>query len=222
MSPVPGGLSDRFGRRPVLLVSLATLGVDYLVMAVAPTLWLLFLGRAVAGVAGATYATATAYIADVTPREGRAAAFGLVGAGFGVGFVLGPAIGGLIGDPSVWSYYAKEAFAWSNAQIGLSLAAVGIGFAVVQGGLIRIFLARLGERLTGYLGFALNFAGMVGIGIATQGWMIYALMPITALGDITKPALSGLISNRVADDAQGELQGVLSSTQSVMTVVSLS
>jgi MFS transporter, DHA1 family, tetracycline resistance protein len=122
--------------------------------------------------------------------------------------------------PSVWSFYTKEAFAWSNAQIGLSLAAVGIGFAVVQGGLIRIFLARLGERRTGYLGFALNFVGMLGFGLATQGWMIYALMPVTALGDIAKPALTGLMSNRVPDDAQGELQGVLSSGQSVMTVVS--
>lgn len=230
MSPVLGGLSDRFGRRPVLLVSLATLGADYLVMAVAPSLWLLFIGRAVAGVAGATYGTATAYIADVTPREKRAAAFGLIGAGFGVGFVMGPAIGGLMGElgtrapffaaaavalanlaygwlvlpeslppgrrrafdwrranplgglmqvarvptvgwlvaaslaytlahyvyPAVWSYYTKEAFAWSNAKIGVSLAAVGAGFAIVQGGLIRIFLSRLGERRTGYLGFLLN------------------------------------------------------------------
>lgn len=96
--PLLGNLSDRYGRRPVLLLALSALAVDYVVMAVAPTLWLLFVARIAAGAAGATYATANAYLADLTPPEKRAAAFGLVGAGFGAGFVLGPAIGGLLGE----------------------------------------------------------------------------------------------------------------------------
>lgn len=293
-SPILGALSDRYGRRPVLLISLATLGVDYLVMAMAPSLWLLFLGRVVAGIAGATYSTANAYIADVTPREGRAAAFGLIGAGFGVGFVLGPVIGGFMGEfgtrapfyaaaalafvnfaygwfflpeslapekrraftwrraspfgaarqiarlpmvawfvgvsflyglshfvyPSVWSFYTKESFDWSPAEIGQSLALVGIGFAVVQIVLIRVFLRWFGEVWTAYLGLALNVLGLTAIALATEGWMIYALLPLIALGDIVKPALTGLMSNRVDDDAQGELQGVIASAQAVTTVIS--
>ena len=293
-SPTIGNLSDRYGRRPVLLISLLTLGIDYIVMAVAPTLWLLFVGRIVAGIAGATYSTATAYIADVTPREERAAAFGLIGAGFGVGFVLGPVVGGLMGElgtrapfyaaaavafanfaygwfvlpeslspekrrffdwaranplgafrqlsrlpavawlvaanflfslahyvyPAIWSFFTKEAFAWSNAEIGISLAMVGVGFAVVQGGLIRIILRTLGEVRTAVAGFLLNVVGMVGLAFATHGWMVYALIPVTALSAVVTPALTGLMANRVADDSQGELQGVLSSVQAVTSVIS--
>src|SRR5262245_52803148 len=97
-SPVLGALSDRFGRRPVLLLSTLGLGLDYILMAVAPNLVWLFLGRVVSGITAATFSTANAYIADVTPAEKRAGAFGLVGAAFGVGFVLGPALGGITGD----------------------------------------------------------------------------------------------------------------------------
>jgi DHA1 family tetracycline resistance protein-like MFS transporter len=97
-SPVLGALSDRFGRRPVLLLSTLGLGLDYILMAVAPSLAWLFIGRLLSGITAATFSTANAYIADVTPPERRASAFGLVGAAFGVGFVLGPAIGGIAGD----------------------------------------------------------------------------------------------------------------------------
>jgi DHA1 family tetracycline resistance protein-like MFS transporter len=97
-SPVLGALSDRFGRRPVLLLSTLGLGLDYMLMAVAPNLAWLFVGRLVSGITAATFSTANAYIADVTPPERRAGAFGLVGAAFGLGFVLGPAIGGIAGD----------------------------------------------------------------------------------------------------------------------------
>jgi Arabinose efflux permease len=96
-SPVQGALSDRYGRRPVILLSNLGLGIDFLVMALAPTLWLLFVGRAISAVASASFTTANAYVADVTPRERRAAAFGMIGAAFGVGFVVGPALGGLLG-----------------------------------------------------------------------------------------------------------------------------
>jgi DHA1 family tetracycline resistance protein-like MFS transporter len=97
-APILGGLSDRFGRRPVLLFSLAAFGVDYFVMGFAPTLGWLFVGRALAGMAGASFTPAYAYVADISPPEKRAQNFGLMGAGFGVGFILGPALGGLLGE----------------------------------------------------------------------------------------------------------------------------
>ena len=96
-APILGNLSDRFGRRPILLYSVASLGIDYLVMAMAPTIAWLFVGRALAGIAGASFTTAYAYITDISPPEKRAQNFGMIGAAFGAGFILGPAIGGLLG-----------------------------------------------------------------------------------------------------------------------------
>ncbi|WP_449427323.1 TCR/Tet family MFS transporter [Rhodanobacter umsongensis] len=96
-SPVQGALSDRFGRRTVILISSFGLGIDFIVMALAPVLWLLFLGRAVSGICAASFSTANAYIADITPKEKRAAAFGMLGAAFGIGFIIGPALGGFLG-----------------------------------------------------------------------------------------------------------------------------
>lgn len=97
-SPVLGALSDRYGRRPVILISCFGLGLDYILMALAPTLWWLFVGRVISGITAASYPTAGAYIADVTPPEKRAAGFGMIGAAWGVGFVMGPALGGLLGE----------------------------------------------------------------------------------------------------------------------------
>ncbi len=97
-APVLGNLSDRFGRRPVLLFALLALGLDYLIMGFAPVIGWLFIGRLVAGMAGASFTPAYAYIADITPPEKRAQSFGLMGAAFGIGFILGPAIGGLLGS----------------------------------------------------------------------------------------------------------------------------
>lgn len=96
--PTIGALSDRFGRRPVLLASVATLAIDFLIMGLAHSLWLLFIGRALSGISGATYSTANAYIADVTEPEDRGRAFGMIGAAFGFGFVFGPVIGGFLGS----------------------------------------------------------------------------------------------------------------------------
>src|SRR2546421_6309045 len=96
-APVLGNLSDRFGRRPVILFALLALGLDYLIMAVAPNIVWLFVGRTIAGMAGASYTPAYAYLADVSPPEKRAQNFGLVGAAFGSGFIVGPAVGGLLG-----------------------------------------------------------------------------------------------------------------------------
>ena len=292
--PTLGNLSDRFGRRPVLLVSLFSLAVDYLIMGLAPTLWLLFAGRALAGIAGATFSTANAYMADISPPERRAQNFGLIGAGFGVGFIAGPLIGGLAGElgtrapffvaaalalanfvygalvlpetlapenrrrfdwrranpfgaarqiasmptvawffvamflfnlahhsyPAVWSFYAKEAFAWTNAEIGLSLAIVGISFAVAQGWLIRIAIPRVGEVPTAFWGFVLSIAGLVCFGLATEGWMIYVIIPFTGLGALITPAMTALMSRRVPADAQGELQGALAGVLGVTLIIS--
>ena len=98
LGPLIGTISDRFGRRPVLLASLFALGVDYVILALAPSLAWLVAGRVLAGILGETISTANAYVADITPREGRAAAFGLIGAAFGVGFTLGPLLGGVLGE----------------------------------------------------------------------------------------------------------------------------
>lgn len=293
LGPTVGSLSDRVGRRPVLLVSLATLAVDYLIMGLAQSLWLLFLGRLLAGAAGATYATANAVIADSSAPDRRARNFGLIGAGFGIGFIVGPVLGGLAGEigtrapfyaaaalaaanlcygalvlpetlapanrrrfdwrranpfgavrqlarvptvawlvlcfllynlghhvyPAVWSFYTQEAFGWDTAQVGLSLSLVGVGFALVQGGLIRLILARFGEAATAWIGFLVSIPPLLWLAVATEGWMAYAVIPVTALGAVLSPALTGLMANRVADDAQGELQGVLSSCTGVTMIL---
>ncbi len=97
-SPIMGALSDRFGRKPVAVLSNIGLGLDYIVLALAPSVGWLFLGRVINGITSATFSTASAYIADVTPPEGRAAKFGMLGAAFGLGFVIGPALGGFLGE----------------------------------------------------------------------------------------------------------------------------
>jgi DHA1 family tetracycline resistance protein-like MFS transporter len=119
-SPLLGALSDRFGRRPVVLLSNFGSGLDYILMALAPNLAWLFVGRLISGITSASIPTAYAYIADVTPREQRAKSFGLIGAAFGAGFVLGPAIGGLLGgiDPRL-PFWASAAFSLANACYGL-------------------------------------------------------------------------------------------------------
>jgi DHA1 family tetracycline resistance protein-like MFS transporter len=119
-SPVQGALSDRFGRRTVILISCAGLGLDFILMALAPNLLWLFVGRIISGIAAASFSTAGAYISDVTPPEKRAASFGMMGAAFGVGFVLGPAIGGILGDISPrLPFWAAAFMALANVAWGL-------------------------------------------------------------------------------------------------------
>lgn len=119
-SPIIGMLSDRFGRRRVLLLSNFGLGLDYLVMALAPTIGWLFAGRVVSGITGASWTTAGAYVADVTPREQRAAGFGMLGAAFGLGFVLGPALGGILGEVDIrLPFWAAGAMTLANACWGI-------------------------------------------------------------------------------------------------------
>ncbi len=122
-APVLGNLSDRFGRRPVLLYAVGALGVDYLIMGLAPTLGWLFLGRTISGMAGASFTPAYAYVADVSPPERRAQNFGLIGAAFGLGFILGPALGGLLGGLGPRAPFFAAA--------GLSLLNVAYGFVVL-------------------------------------------------------------------------------------------
>ncbi|MDV3250561.1 TCR/Tet family MFS transporter [Devosia sp. BK] len=119
-SPVLGNLSDRFGRRPILLASLLGLTFDYLMMSIAPFVWYLFIGRIIAGIAGAALATATAYMADITPPHKRTHRFGLIGAAFGLGFIIGPVIGGELGElgPRV-PFYAAAGLAFANFLFGL-------------------------------------------------------------------------------------------------------
>jgi DHA1 family tetracycline resistance protein-like MFS transporter len=119
-SPIQGSLSDHFGRRPVILISCAGLGLDFILMALAPNIWWLLVGRVISGITAASFSTAGAYIADVTPPEKRAASFGLIGAAFGVGFVLGPALGGVLGNISPrLPFWASAVMALANVCWGL-------------------------------------------------------------------------------------------------------
>ncbi len=293
-SPTIGNLSDRFGRRPILLISLAVLALDYLIMALAGSIWLLLLGRLVGGIASATQSTATAYIADISKPEEKSARFGLVGAAFGIGFVFGPLLGGLLAEfgtrapfyaaaalasanlvlgylilpetvtdairrpfewrranpvgalkhigrlpgvkhflaiyfvyqvaffvyPTTWAYYTTASFGWGPDMIGYSLAAFGISIAIVQGLLIRFILKALGEENT--VLYAIVFSGFAFIALAfiTNGVVAMILTPLTALGAVGTPAMQGFMSRVVPDDAQGELQGVLTSAQGVATIIS--
>lgn len=291
-SPVLGGLSDRFGRRPVLLLSLLAFGIDYALMGLAPSLVWLFIGRAVAGAAGASVTTANAYMADVSPPSKRAANFGLIGAAWGVGFVIGPVLGGFLGEfgprvpffasaalalanvtygffvlpetlppekrrafdwrranpigslvrmarhpvlggligvlvlyqiahdanPSVWSYYTMEKFGWSERDVGLSLGVVGVLIAVVYGGLVGPIVGKLGEQRTVIFGLLFMAAGFYGYSLATRSWVMIAFIFPFALGCVAMPALRGMMANRVEADEQGELQGALTSLQSLTAI----
>ncbi|CUJ87280.1 Tetracycline resistance protein, class C [Shimia thalassica] len=292
--PVIGNLSDRFGRRPVLLISLVVMALDYVVMAVAGSIWLLFAGRIVGGITAATHSTASAYMADISAPDEKARNFGLIGAAFGVGFVFGPALGGLLAEfgtrapfwgaavlaamnaalgwyvlketvtdkirrpfnwrranplgallavtklpglaslllvffcyqvatavyPAIWSYFTTERFGWSPGMIGVSLAAFGLGFAIVQGGLVAPSIKRFGHRGTVALGLAIEVVTLCFLGVVNWGALVLAAVPFAALGALGMPALQGIMSRRVADDAQGELQGVLTSLMSLATIMS--
>lgn len=293
-APTLGNLSDRFGRRPVLLISMAVLAADYVVMSFAHTIWLLIIGRIIAGIAAGTHATALAYMADISAPEKRSQNFGLISAGFGMGFVLGPLVAAFLGDidprapfvaaavlaaanfafgyfilpeslpqdrrrpfqwrranpagglmqigalpgvrlllvvmlayqianfvyPSIWAYYGQAAFGWTSRMIGLSLTVYGISMAVVQGGLIRLVLPRLGETRTVYWGLMLNVTCLICYGLASEAWMVWALIPISAMGAVVAPAMQGVMSRAAGPDQQGELQGVLASVSSLSMILS--
>src|SRR5947199_365872 len=174
-SPLIGALSDRFGRRPVLILSSFGLGVDYMVMALAPNLAWLLLGRILSGITASSYATAAAYVADVTPAERRAAAFGMVGAAWGIGFILGPAVGALN--------------------------------LTVQGGLVKRFINRFGERNALITGLIAGAAAFVVWGLApTPDVFLLAIVVFAPIGFV-QPALQSLMTRRVRPSEQGQLQG---------------
>lgn len=292
-APIMGGLSDRYGRRPVLLASLFGFGVDYIFLAFAPTLGWLFVGRIIAGMMGASFTTASAYIADVSTPETRAQNFGIIGAAFGLGFIIGPMLGGVLetfgsrvpfmvsaglsllnclygyfvlpesltvehrrkfewsrANPvssllnlkrypvilglvaslvmvyisahavqTNWAYYTMEKFKWTPTMVGISLAVVGLVFAIVQGGLIRIIIPKLGQERSVYTGLGLNALGFVLFALATKSWMMFAFTVVYCLGGIAGPALQGIISTQVPANEQGELQGALTSLASVTSIV---
>ena len=292
-APTLGSLSDSFGRKPVLLVALVVMAFDYVLMALATTIWLLVIGRVIGGITAATHSTANAFMADISTPEEKAANFGLIGAAFGMGFVLGPLLGGLLATygtrapfwaaavlaggnaifgwmvlpetvtdrirrpfslaranplgafrnigrlpglkklmtvsflisvafyvyPAVWSYFASARFGWGPGMIGLSLAAFGIGMAVVQGFLIRPILRRIGERNAVLLGLGVDVLAFVALAFVSNGWVALALTPLTSLGSIAGPALQGIMSRTAEDDQQGELQGTLASIASVATIM---
>ena len=293
-APVLGNLSDRFGRRPVLLFALLALGVDYLIMGVAPVIGWLFLGRLVAGMAGASFTPAYAYVADITPPQRRAQSFGLMGAAFGIGFIVGPAIGGVLGAlgsrapfftagaialanaafgyfalpeslpaarrrpfdwaranplgtlaqmrrhpavlltlgalflwqlahqvlPSTWAFYTISKFHWTSAQVGWSLAFVGLCMAVAQGALTRVLVPWLGgERRAARAGMVAALIAYIGYALATQGWMMYVVGLSSFLFALTYPSMNALASQQIPANAQGELQGAVASLYSLSAIV---
>jgi len=292
-APLIGNLSDKFGRRPVLLCSLLGFGVDYLFSAFAPTIGLLFIGRIVAGITGASFTTASAYIADISEPEKRAANFGLVGVAFGLGFIIGPVIGGILGrydvhypfiaaailallnatygyfilpeslskenrrpldfkkiNPftsvlqlrkyksvvglavslfliyfavqavqSVWTFYTMDKFHWNETWVGYSLGFVGLMIALVQGGLIRIILPKLGNERSIWVGLLLYASGLLLFAFATKGWMMFAFLIPYCLGGIAGPALQGYMSNSVPANEQGNLQGGLTGLMSISSIL---
>lgn len=292
--PILGGLSDRYGRRPVLLASIGMLGVDLLIMGLAPTLSVLFIGRFLGGLFSGTYSVANAYIADVTEPEERGRAFGMMGAAFGVGFILGPVFGGLLGEvnarlpffvaagiaainflyglfilpeslpkedrrdfnlvranpfgsmvhfsqvprvawfivaiglyqvahavyPTTWNFHGEIRYDWSEFEIGLSLAAVGVGSAVSQALLTGYLIKRIGPMRAGLFGLVVNVIALILFGLADAPWMAYAVIIISAVGGVATPAINTITSTLTPRNAQGELQGAQASMMAATLIFS--
>ena len=293
-SPIIGSLSDQYGRRPVILISCAGLSLDYVLMAVAPDLWWLALGRIIAGITSSSFTTIYAYMADITAPEHRARAYGLIGAAFSGGFVLGPVLGGFLGEfgprvpfwfaaglsaaaffygllvlpeslavdkrmafswkranpvgslillrrhpelsglsivnfllyfahhvfSAVFVLYAAWRYGWGPREVGLLLALVGVLDMVVQGGLVGPVVKRLGDRTTMVLGLVGGTVGIAAMGWAPDGrWFIAAMLP-NALWGLAMPTLQSLMTRRVGEDEQGQLQGANMSVASIAGVMS--
>lgn len=290
--PVLGNLSDRFGRRPILLFSMGMLAIDFVIMGLAHTIWLLFVGRLLSGISAATHSTAAAYIADTTEPQNRGQAFGMLGAAFGLGFILGPAIGGWLGHfdprfpffaaaglaalnfvygafvlpesldrehrrkfdwkranalgafkhfakvpylawfmlalglfnfahwvyPSTFNYYAAVNFNWGPDMIGVALAVVGVGSAVVQGALVGKIIKRFGPTYTVIFGFLVCIVTFAAYAVAPAGWVVFLIIPFGALGGVLGPAMNQIMSARAPKNAQGELQGAIASVQALANV----
>ena len=292
-APILGSLSDRYGRRPIILISLFGSACDYLLLAFAPSLPWFFVGRIINGISGANITAATAYIADISPPEKRAANFGTIGAAFGLGFIAGPALGGVLGDydlrlpfliasaltlanwlygffvlpeslaaenrrafswsrahpvgsltalrqyplvlrlavaifliniaqmmlQSTWALYTGYRYDWSPKSVGLSLAFVGLMAALVQGGLARKLIPKLGERRSMITGLSCSTLAQIGYGLAPRGWMLYPSLTVGCLGGIAQPAGQSLISRSIAANEQGAVQGAITSLTSVAGII---
>ncbi|MCS6762464.1 MAG: TCR/Tet family MFS transporter [Candidatus Devosia symbiotica] len=292
-SLVLGNLSDRFGRRPVLLLSLLGLTFDYLMMSIAPAVWYLFVSRIIAGIAGAATATATAYMADITPPHKRTHRFGLIGAAFGLGFIIGPVIGGELGEfgpripffaaaalafsnflfgllvlpeslprhsrrkfdicranpfgaiaalkqyplviwllavlftfslaaqalPTVFSYFTIEVFRFTSSNIGRALGAFGIGFAISQAILVGPMTKRLGEPLVAMLGLLAAIIAFASVAFTNSVLYLYVFIMIGAVSGLAPPAINGILSRQVPNNAQGELQGAVNAANSLATII---
>jgi len=292
-APALGSLSDRLGRKPVLTVSLVGTTLNYAVMAVLPPLWVLFVARALAGAISANMSVAMAYVADVSKPETRAERFGQLSAAMGIGFILGPAAGGMLRefglawpfilaaaaaglnllvcvfdlpetrpqkpdgeapdqapDPfrglreigafasisgllmcgflyaltgevggSVWVFYVHDRFHWQGMSVGLSLALFGLFHALVQALIVGPVSRRLGERATLLLAMACDAASYCLLAVVADGWIVFALVPILCLGGMGPSVLAGLTSRRVAEDRQGQLQGVSASLASLAAII---
>ncbi len=291
--PIVGSISDAIGRRPILIAALTMLSLDYVIMALADSFWLLLLGRTLAGLAGATYITATAYIADISSAKEKAANFGLIGAAFGIGFVLGPALGGLAAEisiaapfwiaaglsagnalfgyfvlpeslepdkrrpfgkrdlnpfksifdafrlpglavplvcifvfefanmvyPTLWAFWIREVFNWPTLYIGLSLAAYGVLLASVQGGLLPIFIGKIGEYRTLMLGVGSAVIGLIGFGFTGSFTALVIFLLLAALADLVPALMTAMASNQTDEDRQGLVQGVIASLSSVAAIL---
>ena len=292
-APIVGNLSDKFGRRPIILISLFGFTLDYLLLAFAPTITWLFIGRIIAGITGASITTASAYIADISTPENRAKNFGMIGAAFGLGFIIGPVIGGVLGQygaripfyatailcflnflygyfilpeslseenrrpfelkranpigsfmhlkkyPSLinlvlatfilyvashavqtnWSYFTMYKFDWNEGMVGISLGAIGLLVALVQGVLIRWINPMLGNEKSIYTGFFMYSLGMLLFAFASESWMMFTFLIPYCLGGIAGPALQAVISIQVPSSEQGEIQGTLTSVMSASAIV---
>ncbi len=293
-SPIIGGLSDQFGRRPVILASLFAFAIDFVIQGFAPNIWWFFLGRVLGGITGASFTSGMAYIADVSPIEKRAQNFGIVGAAFGLGFIIGPLIGGVVSfyfgirapffaaaglaavnwlygyfilpeslkpenrrpfdwkranpigsllrlrkypvilslvaslifiyiaghaNQSTWTYITMKKFGWDERWVGYSLAFVGLMAAIVQGGLTRILIPKLGQRTSVFIGLGLYTIGFILFALANQGWMMFLFTVPFALGGIAGPSLQAIISGQVPANEQGELQGALTSLMSLTSII---
>ena len=292
-SPVLGALSDRYGRRPVLLLGFCGLGVTFFATALATALWMLIVARLIGGMMQANAAVCNAYVADITPPELRAKRFGMLGAMFGVGFIVGPIVGGLLGalnlrlpffvagglsllnllygyfvlpeslpldrrrdfhwkntSPfaslrqlsqlgnvgplvavvactllaqyilfSSWVLYTTFKFGWGPMQNGWSLAAVGVVSVIVQGFLLGELLKRVSAQTLVVWGLISAALANFGYGLATNGWMMYAIIFVNILGFTVSASIQSLISAAADASTQGRTLGAVASLGSLMAVV---